>query len=336
MNRLLKFSGICWVLAATFLAGCASLPNGDVHYYLPKSDISFKVVRIVTCDDQDHLLFSDVVTTTVTNSADPKAKQTINLSKLKGTFTDTDLKVDLYDDGRLKGINSSSTGEGQDILKTAVGIAAVLSALTEPPRFPSECATLKKLGKGKPVTFTFEGPVARDAQNFPLELAPVDKLKKLDGIAGPVCVTAGAGRSIEKYTVSSKDADQFQLQLQEPGLVPFTVTAGMNDTCGSAKIWTGNLLVAQAGTPYTVPIPSPLLFGKEAMSASFSEAGGLTSLQFTSTSGTGQALGVVNTALTTYEGKAAAKAAQLKAESDLIAQEQRLLQCKAKPADCSK
>ena len=58
-------------------------------------------------------------------------------------------------------------------------------------------------------------------------------------------------------------------------------------------------------------------------------------MQFVSNTGTGQALNVAGAGLTALEGDTTAqKAAQVKAEGDLIAAQQRLVACKADPASC--
>jgi hypothetical protein len=61
----------------------------------------------------------------------------------------------------------------------------------------------------------------------------------------------------------------------------------------------------------------------------------LTSVQYVSNSGAAGALGSANSLATIAQGETtSAKVAEVKAEADLIAQQQRLLQCQADPKSC--
>ena len=94
-------------------------------------------------------------------------------------------------------------------------------------------------------------------------------------------------------------------------------------------------VLPQLGTAYVLPIPTPVLFGKELTAVSFAESGALTSVQFTSNTGVGQALNVVNAGEQALKPESIQqKAADLKAEADVIAQQQRLVGCLADPKNC--
>lgn len=111
------------------------------------------------------------------------------------------------------------------------------------------------------------------------------------------------------------------------------VTAGTTGGCeGARDVWSGELPVAQVGRPYNLPMPKALVFGKLAFGVSFAESGALTSVQYTSNTGLGQALNVTSAAVTAAQGETAAKAAALKAEADVIAEQQRLARCLADQA----
>jgi hypothetical protein len=87
--------------------------------------------------------------------------------------------------------------------------------------------------------------------------------------------------------------------------------------------------VSQMGALYKLPIPTPVLFGKEALAAAFAESGALTPVQFTSTTGTGQALNVLSAGQTALKPETTTQKA-----ADLIAQQQRLVGCLADPKSC--
>jgi hypothetical protein len=129
------------------------------------------------------------------------------------------------------------------------------------------------------------------------------------------------------------------LKARQPGLVKIKImTGGIKDNQGDT-IWEGELAVAQFGKDYSIPIPAPAIFGKQVLNAIFQESGALSSIQYMSNTGAGQALNVTNSALTALQtalqGETTAqKAANVKAEADLIAQQQRLAQCLANPTSC--
>ncbi len=339
MNKLTRLS--ISAVMALLLSGCASLPDVTVDYYLTRTDIRFKAIRTVACDAKNNLIVINSATATVTNSADRSLPLKIQLSRLKGWLSDTDIKFDFYDGGRIRNINATSTGEGEAILKTVVSIAiaaAVLAAF-DGKNYTKECALIKKVAGDKPLTMTYEGPV--DLTKPPSEgqiLKPEDATavyaNDLASAIGGVCAfVSGTVQAKEPahYNVQSGDVT---LRAREPGAVKIRVTAGPEDKCKGSDVWNGELPVAHIGQAYDLPIPKPVLFGKEGFGASFSESGALTSLQYTSNTGAGQALNVISAAVTGVQGETAQKAAAAKAEADLIAQHQRLAQCLADRTTC--
>jgi hypothetical protein len=250
------------------------------------------------------------------------------------------MKVDFYDDGRLKDINTSSTGEGESILKTVISIAVgVLGFDGSSKPYPKECAEIKKAGGDKPVTLTYAGDVnAQTAgeQAIPAEVTSrVYEHSSFWSVIGGVCAYIKAKTDTEVPTTYVSKHGEPLLDLIQPAFLQIEVKAGGEKRCDSASIWDGEIAVAQLGTPYQLPLPKPVLFGKEVLMATFAESGAMTGVQFTSASGTGQALNVANAALTAEKGETIAqKAADVKAEADLIAQQQRLVGCLADAKNC--
>lgn len=340
-------AGLC-VVAVLAVTGCAHLPDAKVTYYLAQSDVAFKVIRTVACDEDNHLVIASAITPTVTHSAERTAasnKIEILLANLKGTFSDSDVKFEFYEDGRLRAFNASSTGQGEAILKTAVTLAS--AALTVqggvPQTFKTECAEIKTIAGDKPLTLTFEGEVkVTDAHLGQKQTLPPDtitavylKAHKL-GALGSVWAVFKKKNSSTPPTAYSPSADEALLKAREPGSAEIDVMAGDEKTSRGDSIWTSTLAVAQFGTDYELPIPTPVVFGKEALGVSFAESGALTSVQFINSTGAGQALNVLDSARTATDGfTTAEKAAAVKAEADLIAQQQRLVQCLADPKNCN-
>ena len=341
---ILRLIGIglgCVIVAA----GCAHTPPVKVNYFLAQSEASFKVIRTVACDEGGNPIVATTVIPTVRHSADRKAgAQPLPLAALKGAFSDTDVKFDFYEDGRLKGINASSTGQGEAIFKSAISLLAAAAAEVPRDDLPIECAKIKKWGGGKPLTVTYEGSIDLDKNPLKAEqpIAPeagsvyyAQELKQaLGGVCAYVTERGPSFVSAPGEYVPWKKGEPLRT-LRHPGRASITITAGPPGLCQADRLWSGEVLVGQFGRSYPLPIPRPAGFGKQVFAVSVAESGALPSLQYSSNSGAAQALGVANSAWTAAQGTTdAQEAAALKAEADVIAAQQRLVQCKVNPATC--
>ena len=94
-------------------------------------------------------------------------------------------------------------------------------------------------------------------------------------------------------------------------------------------------LTAPDAQTYVLPIPKAALFGKQSFSLALSEAGVITSVEYGKNTGAASVLNAAGAAATAQAPETtAAKAADVKAQADLIAQQQRLARCQANPAQC--
>jgi hypothetical protein len=85
-----------------------------------------------------------------------------------------------------------------------------------------------------------------------------------------------------------------------------------------------------------LPIPKAALFGKQTFSLSLSEAGTITAVDYGKQTGAAGALNAAGSIATAVDPETpTAKAADLKAQADIIAQQQRLLRCQRAPASCT-
>jgi hypothetical protein len=343
---------------AIAIVGCAHTPPVRVNYYLAQSEVSFKVIRTVSCDEGNHPIVATSVTPTVRHSADlGHGPETIELADLKGPLSDTDLKFEFYEDGRLKGVNATSTGQGEGIFKSAISLIATAALGTVETDLSTECANIKKWNGGKPLTVSFEGVVLLDKnpldteQSIPAEAGSVFYAKELREAIGDVCATvtrrtgvdapggpsaivAAAPPIVSPAQYSPQKAEAL-IKLRQPGRASISVTSGPPGACSASVLWSGDVLAGQFGQPYVLPLPRAAVFGKQVFAISLSESGSLTSLQYASNTGAGQALNVASAALTAAQGPTdAQRAAQLKAEGDVIAAQQRLVQCQAHPETC--
>jgi hypothetical protein len=346
-SRIARKRLVCLIAATAGIAmavvGCGTIPDAQVTYYKAKSKVSFKVTRSILCDSKGYPMVANTATPNVAHSADTTTPQQFKLASLRGILADSDIKFELFEDGRLKGVNASVNGQGDAAIKALTTLASTLAAFEASPppasRYREDCDFIKEVGGGKPISLTYEGevdlsktapqPIGPDAASKPY----ADRLK---GALEGLCVAVG-DKVVQIPPVQYIAAQGDLLILaRQPALVRMTVgTTGPGGLC-TKSLWDGSLLIAHMGADYVLPVPKAALFGKLTFGAGFTEAGALTSIQYASTSGAAGALGATNSlaSLGGVEETIATKAAAIKAEADLIAQQQRLIQCVADPKSC--
>lgn len=326
---------------AVTLTACAHTPPVRMQYYHSRADLGLKVTRTVACDAQNYPIVANVVTPTIRYSADRGAgPESISVAGLRGPLTDTDLKFEFQEDGRLKGVNATTTGQGEVILKSAFSFfGAVLAVDGGDVPVPALCAQIKTWNEGKPITLTFEGTLdlGRRVEDR-LELEPDAASQRyaliLQEAVGRVCARVSSVQAGTVPVLYTPQGDDVLLPLRQPGLGTVLVTAGRGESCGS-QIWAGTVAAGQIGVEYSLPIPRAAAFGKQTFVVAVNESGSLGSVQYAHTSGVGQAFNAATAGLDLVDGQTAAqKAAELKAEADLIAAQQRLVACRANWAGC--
>lgn len=331
-------SGLGLIAAASAtLGGCAHLPNATIGYYLPTSEVRFKVVRTIACDPANNIIGATAVTPTVSYLADTTARRTVDFSKLKGALSDSELKFEFTDDGRLSGFNATQTGQGEAVLKTVISIATSVAkgpglSLVD---FPGVCAVIKKLGGGKPLTLTYSGMV--DVTKSAAELQPLtadpDSARYAELLSTAIGGVSASVKSkkVAVAPVTAPVTDGIGLTAKQPGMVEIEIYAGAD----SKVVWNERLLVASIGTEYVLPLPRAAMFGTKTMAVSFADSGALKSVQYVSKTGAGQAANVLASGVDALKGQTTAeKVADVKAQADLIAAQQRLVGCLADAITC--
>ena len=343
------------VVAAALLAGCGNIPKAQVGYYLATTKVSVQVIRSVLCNDAGNPVVATTVVPTIIHQADPAQAQWLDLNWFRATLSDADVKVELFDDGRLKSVNAKATGQGETIVKSAISlvtgmVAAVAApevAATGAKRLPTACEKIKAQNKGEPILIVYSGELDLNSEGSqgPINKEAASQLyaSLVEPLIGTVCAVVAKGSS--PSAGMAKVDDDFKggvLKVRQPGWADFSVRAqppgGACDTA-APLIFSGRAQVAQFGIkePYDIPIPKPAAFGTQSVGLVFAESGALTSVQYTSAGSATQALGGLNSLATAARGDTAAqKAADVKAQADLIAQQQRLVKCIADPANCPK
>jgi hypothetical protein len=316
-------------------------------YYPSRSNSLVTVTQTIDCNsDQTALIILHSTAVNTLYSADySKGPYSVQIKKIDGFFADSDVGFNFFDDGRLKSINATTTGQSETILKSAIALGTAIGPLGggAPPAKETipECATVQSRGKGKPVTLIYAANIdyGKDADVGRLELRPTpdsaglyaelskgNRLPLLQVIINPPSRIKSGASSISSSSGSFDDA--VLLTLQETENVQVDVKAS-----GQA-IWSGNITIPGKNT-YALPIPRAALFGKQNFSLTLSEAGAITQIDYGKNTGAAGPLDAATSAATAAApGSTASKAAEVKAQADLIAQQQRLARCEANPAQC--
>jgi hypothetical protein len=255
------------------LCACAATPDVQMSYYLPKASMSLKAIRTVGCG-KDGILYSttDVVPTT-SYSRDDGTLTPLYFQSTGGTFSNADLAVKLADDGRLLGINVTTEGQGEDILKAVAPIVGMIlpggafaSSLYAghfpvPPELAAEaaCKSVKDHGDKGVLTLTYlaeEKFEPKEKSSKQIELAPgsADYAYTVDRALDPLFLNVSAsqpvrlpvGTSSENLSASLEERAHWQsaiadwngttiLRLRQPASVPVCVSAKMGTDCKNAE-----------------------------------------------------------------------------------------------------
>lgn len=327
------------ILITGLLAGCATTPNVTLSYYPAQWNTVATVTQTVGCNStKTHLVTLNTPSVTTTYSSNFDKPHKIKIKDLDGVFADSDITMNFTDDGRLKSINQSTTGQGETIIKSAVALATAVAAFAsfEAPAggILPECTIIDTWGVGKPITLSYRATInsATLGKTFALEVAPESKglYDLLQNLLPKPTVSVSnvsesqSGPSYDAPPAGSSD-NVVLLKLQKIGSVSVIISNGA-DTIGTARI-----VIPEPGT-YPLPIPKAALFGKQTFTVTLSEAGAVTSIGYGKTVGTAGALNALG-AIANAETPAT-KAADLKAQADLIAQQQRIVLCQTKPDQC--
>ena len=212
--------------------------------------------------------------------------------------------------------------------------------------FEAECDFIAAQNQGKPITTIYEGKVGLESIGTPTEIEP-DVASKFfaDNVVTAIgkvwAVAKKKGEPKAPVTNTGQGGGGPSLAVQQPGWVDFDVKVVLPEKVSGNRTgaveFSGRATIAQFGVPYQLPVPRPAAFGKQTFGAAFLESGALSSVQYSSAAGATQALGALNTLLTAAQGSTTAQAAaEVKAQADLIVQQQRLVLCQADPENCPK
>lgn len=121
-------------IGALLISACASVPNAQIKYFQPVSEAEVKLSVFVACNDNKQVFVERAPSLTSFHMADRSSPaETLSLKKYTGALSDLSIDVKLLDDGRLSSINTVSTGRGEVIITSALGVVTkVLGAAAGP------------------------------------------------------------------------------------------------------------------------------------------------------------------------------------------------------------
>jgi len=324
---------------AWLLLGCAHAPDAAIGYRLATTQVRFKVVRTVSCDQDNRPIIATAVTPSTSHVADDTRDYFFPLSSIQGWLSDTDTTFEFYADRRLKGINATSAGNGAPVLKTVLSLAFGVAAFGAGGTVEA-CARVAAAGNKKPLSLVYEGAVTTSAtgpQAIPPDAAsaPYANDDTIKSLVQAICAVVEERRPGAAPVTRAPDTAA-AITVREPGVATIRIAIGADDgACSAAPLWRDSLPVAQLGALYRLPVPRAAAFGKQAFAASFAESGALTMVQYGASGGAANSVNALAAlAAASTAGSAAQQAADLKAQADLIYQQQRLVACLADRANC--
>lgn len=340
---MVMFRSINAAFVFALLAGCATVPDVTYKYYPSKWSATVSVTQTVGCNAAKTttvLLNSASVTTAYSSKTNATPFQ-LKVKELQNLSADVDMTMTFTDDGRLKSINQSTTGQGESIVKSAVSLISAVGAKTmfsPPGKGATPSATLKACteidnwGGNKPVTLTYRAPIDSENLDKVVNLVAAPESENLHQLLINILptLTVRVGKVTDVTSGPSydkQDSDVVLLELQKIGTVDIEIISSSSDK----ELGRSRIVIPKEET-YKLPIPKAALFGKQSFALTLSEAGAVTSVGYGNTVGTAGALNALSAIAGTQT--AAAEAADLMSQADLIAQQQRLVLCQTKPDQC--
>lgn len=353
--------------ALALLGGCASIPDITVSYRPVKWALVVTVAHTITCNRDNSLAVVErgaaYLPIYSAAAADPRFR--IQLKALDRFYADADIALALTDDGRLKSINQSTTGQGETLVKSAIAAAATIAAVPAVPsvaaaasggvelfsnnanrkraasaRSTSVCDVVRKWSLSAPdqlpqVSLVQTAVIKADSSGVVPAETSEDQRKLLDELKQ-------ARLDLSAAVTPSFAVGELQ-PIAEPGTsvasneVPLTLQRMLSLGVAVSDVQ-GDIGSKSIPVPtkeiFVLPIPKAALFGKQSFSLALADSGRISSIGYGRTAGAPSVLGAVTAAAGAETTADTAEAAAMKAAADLIAQQQRFNTCKLKPSEC--
>lgn len=341
-----------FVMLVFTITGCAKIPDVSTSYYLTKSTLRLDASRSLSCNEKGQITIAHAVSPVISNFADTTSHESFDLTNLKATFTDPNAEISFYEDGRLKSINTSQTGTAGQVIESAISVigtigGAVPLAENKDESETNACAYIKKHGnKANVLTLQYSADITVPKEvGQKLEAVGITGVHQSalerKGVDGLGQLTAHIHRSdltplkkpVEETKEGNKAGENTYDYLAARQLTKVKARVRHGQT--GEIIWNGSLLMALKGNEYKIPMPKAAAFGKQEFKVAFSDSGSLSTIKYVSESGVSDAIGAADTTISGLQRPSASeRAAELKAEADLIKQRERLAACRADPSNC--
>lgn len=320
------------------ICGCASTPPSTVSYYLPKATILVTATQKLSCNAAKTRAFvATTVDFTTTYSANYAAQAlTFEPHKVDSVFSDSDIQISLYNDGRLKSINTTTEGKGDAVVKSVAAFAPLLlgAGTTDKKDGLPICQIIADFAGDAPATITYKNVLDFKDSSFPSQVTmePSAESAALHGAINPPLANITVDIAVPKEiapTVTPVSESSSKTVLKLPKLATVAITIKLSgETLGTEEA-----LIPFGGT-YTVPIPTAKAFGGTKFNLAIAESGVITAIGYAKTDGTASAISSGNTFYSSVVPNDTLKAQQLGAKIDLIVQRNRYAACIADPANC--
>lgn len=331
-------------LATTSVAGCATTPAVVMSYYQTKSTTQVTVTETVQCAvDKSTVVSVATVSPTTTYAADTsKEPLRFDIGEVADWYADNDLKFTFTNDGRLQSVNAVSTGHGEDIVKAAVTLATSAGGLKLYKAVVNPCPTIDSLGGGKPLTLTYslEKPIDLATAKEWNPLLPDQPTKVIEGqLAGHIPTyrlhVLPPGKRRPPVYVKKADEIMAVLPINDTASVPVTVEAKTPGSQQDEIIYEAEVVVPLPDL-IQLPVPKSAIFGQQTFALTLDDSGAITSIQYAKQSGFASGLTAASDVTTAAAPPTDAQHAdKVKGQADLIAQQQRLANCRADPTTCT-
>ena len=331
-------------VAATLLGGCATVPDIAYRYYPAQATALAKVTQSVDCTaDKKAVVVLNTPDLVTQYSTDYSTKPfEIRFDQGRADLADNSATFSFFEDGRLKSINAESTGQGEEFLKSAISLIGALAplggggAVTSQPL--PECDVIAHWGGDKPVTLNYQAVINFESDDrVPLKpTADSEALYQLLSRRLPVLQAGVETRSDPwagaSYPGAVDGNDRYiWVRLRK------VRTAKVKLTANGQTIWAGSAVVPMPGPAgdYSLPIPKAALFGKQNFALTLTGSGAIDTVTYGKTTGATAAVNVLTAGATALAPQTTVgQTADLKAQADLIVQQQRLTRCRAQPDQC--
>ncbi|KVP17202.1 hypothetical protein [Burkholderia ubonensis] len=338
------------------LTGCAQLPNSTVTYYLPKSSTTVTVAQTITCDAVKTPHVSLALNPKTVYMADYDVKNygtdglpTVHIQDLDSSMSDTDVDFTFTTDGRLKGINTGQTGQAQTVIKDVVSVGVSVAGLAGLTVDAKKSWCEQDDAAKNPVTITYttatllyKDLVFAEDTDIPLSVDSGSStmfraLTKTSTFPEAKLMPKLKAHAVQDIQTVSEDKTDSGIAVVLPRMrkVPLELFWGVDKNNNDASVDAQSVYLPGEGSDrsFILHIPPPKPFGSQKFTLALDDSGAITDIHYVKMTGGGSALEAGQAVLTPLQPKSAEdRANSIKAQTDIIYEQQRQAACKASPS----